>query len=236
MKLFCLCRNGKHNTFLDDLGTLGVKVELDANGVAKANLQGSDIQGDRQAQRVLNMVLERLSTVKEPDAYGIHTAKRFIDTQVDFGKRNLANLDRIVKYRGKHFITETFPDWLQTLRDMIAEKTGFHANASIMNFYPDGSDHITWHADDEKFLEEKTVASISFCSERVFSMRNSENRFDITLRDGSLLMMYDAIEHCLESQKSSRGRFNITFRKLNSEKGMGNYYYYNRGLENAVDK
>jgi hypothetical protein len=70
---------------------LGVKVELDANGVAKANLQGSDIQGDRQAQRVLNMVLERLSTVKAPDAYGIHTAKRFIDTQVDFGKRSLAN-------------------------------------------------------------------------------------------------------------------------------------------------
>ena len=79
------------NTFIDDLGTLGVKVELDANGVAKANLQGSDIQGDRQAQRVLNMVLERLSTVKSPDAYGIHTAKRFIDTQVDFGKRSLAN-------------------------------------------------------------------------------------------------------------------------------------------------
>jgi len=144
--------------------------------------------------------------------------------------------DRIVKYRGKHFITETFPDWLQSLRDMIAEKTGFQANASIMNFYPYGSDHITWHADDEKFLEEKTVASISFCSERVFSMRNSENRFDITLRDGSLLMMYDAIEHCLEAQKSSRGRFNITFRKLNSEKGMGNYYYYNRGLEHTVDQ
>jgi hypothetical protein len=79
------------NTFIDDLGTLGVKVELDANGVAKANLQGSDIQGDRQAQRVLNMVLERLSTVKAPDAYGIHTAKRFIDTQLDFGKRSLAN-------------------------------------------------------------------------------------------------------------------------------------------------
>ena len=49
-------------------------------------------------------------------------------------------------------------------------------------------------------------------------MRNDENRYDITLRDGSLLMMYDATEHCLEAQKASRGRFNITFRKLNSEK------------------
>lgn len=107
------------NTFLDDLGTLGVKVELDANGVAKANLQGSDIQGDRQAQRVLNMVLERLSTVKAPDAYGIHTAKRFIDTQVDFGKRSLANpltaqAERTLKTLRRNLnatLGENFPDY-----------------------------------------------------------------------------------------------------------------------------
>ena len=79
------------NSFIDDLSKIGVKVELDQNGVAKAILQGSDIQGDKQAQRVLNAVLERLSTVKAPDAYGVHTAKRFIDTQVDYGKRSLAN-------------------------------------------------------------------------------------------------------------------------------------------------
>jgi len=79
------------NSFLDELGTLGVKVELDQNGVAKAILQGSDIQGDKAAQRILNTVLERLSTTKTPDAYGVHTAKRFIDTQVNYGKKNLAN-------------------------------------------------------------------------------------------------------------------------------------------------
>ena len=79
------------NTFLGDLGKLGVKVELDQNGVAKAILQGSDIQGDKAAQRILNTVLERLSTAKAPDAYGVHTAKRFIDTQVSYGKKNMAN-------------------------------------------------------------------------------------------------------------------------------------------------
>ena len=107
------------NTFIDDLGVLGVKVELDANGVAKANLQGSDIQGDRQAQRVLNMVLERLSTVKAPDAYGIHTAKRFIDTQVDFGKKSLANpltaqAERTLKTLRRNLNTtlgDQFPDY-----------------------------------------------------------------------------------------------------------------------------
>ena len=79
------------NTFLSDLGAMGVKVELDENGVAKAILQGSDIQGDKAAQRILNTVLERLSATTAPDAYGVHTAKRFIDTQVNYGKKNLAN-------------------------------------------------------------------------------------------------------------------------------------------------
>lgn len=107
------------NTFIEDLGALGVRVEMDSNGVAKAILQGSDIQGDKQAQRVLNAVLERLSTVKPPDAYGIHTAKRFIDTQVDYGKRNTANpltsqAERTLKNLRRNLnqtLGDTFPDY-----------------------------------------------------------------------------------------------------------------------------
>jgi len=107
------------NTFIDDLGALGVKVELDANGVAKANLRGSEIEGDRQAQRTLNMVLERLSATNVPDAFGIHTAKRFIDTQVDYGKRNLANpltaqAERTLKNLRRNLnetLGEAFPDY-----------------------------------------------------------------------------------------------------------------------------
>lgn len=107
------------NTFLDDLGTLGVKVELDQNGVAKAILQGSDIQGDKAAQRILNTVLERLSTAKAPDAYGVHTAKRFIDTQVNYGKKNLANpltaqAERILKNLRRNLnqsLGDSFPQY-----------------------------------------------------------------------------------------------------------------------------
>jgi hypothetical protein len=107
------------NTFIDDLGALGVKVELDANGVAKANLRGSEIEGDRQAQRTLNMVLERLSATNVPDAFGIHTAKRFIDTQVDYGKKNLANpltaqAERTLKNLRRNLnetLGEAFPDY-----------------------------------------------------------------------------------------------------------------------------
>lgn len=90
------------NQFLSDLADIGVRVEFDNNGVAKAVLQGSDIQGDRAAQRLLNNVLERLSATNVPDAYGVHTAKRFIDSQVSYGKKQLASplsaqAERIVK-------------------------------------------------------------------------------------------------------------------------------------------
>jgi hypothetical protein len=90
------------NQFVDDLSKIGVKVEFDNKGVAKAVLQGSDIQGDKASQRLLNNVLERLSTSNAPDAYGVHTAKRFIDTQVSYGKKQIANplsaqTERIVK-------------------------------------------------------------------------------------------------------------------------------------------
>lgn len=79
------------NTFLDDLGSIGVKVDMDQNGLAKVNLQGSRIEGDTGAERLLNIVLKRLSKTDAPDALGVHDAKRFIDTQVNYGKKNLAN-------------------------------------------------------------------------------------------------------------------------------------------------
>jgi hypothetical protein len=90
------------NAFLKDLENIGVKVELDPSGVAKANLNGSRIEGDIAGEKLLNTVLKRLSKTAAPDALGVHDAKRFIDTQVDYGKRNLNNpltaeAERIVK-------------------------------------------------------------------------------------------------------------------------------------------
>ena len=94
--------SGPMNQFIQDLEQLGVRVEFDSKGIAKANLQGSDLQGDRASQRLFNNVLDRLSNVQAPDAYGVHTAKRFLDTQVSYAKKNLANplsaqAERVVK-------------------------------------------------------------------------------------------------------------------------------------------
>jgi hypothetical protein len=75
------------STFISDLADIGVAVERGPNGKFRVNLKGSDIEGDRAGATLLNRVLERLGDTKVPDAYGVHTAKRYIDTQVDYGKR-----------------------------------------------------------------------------------------------------------------------------------------------------
>lgn len=83
--------SGPMDQFIKDLQSIGVKIEFDSKGIAKANLQGSDIQGDRTSKLLFNRVLQRLSDVEAPDAYGVHTAKRFLDTQVSYAKKNIAN-------------------------------------------------------------------------------------------------------------------------------------------------
>lgn len=73
--------------FITDLRAIGVEIKFDKNGVARPILRDSDIQGDKQSERLLTAVLQRLSDVTAPDAYGVHKAKQFIDTQVSYGKR-----------------------------------------------------------------------------------------------------------------------------------------------------
>jgi hypothetical protein len=79
------------NKFLSDLADERIKVILDKKGVAKVDLSGSKIEGDAAAENLLNIILRRLSKTDVPDAQHVHEAKQFIDTRVDYGKRNPAN-------------------------------------------------------------------------------------------------------------------------------------------------
>lgn len=106
------------NKFISDLNQIGVKVGMDQNGIVRADLRNSDIQGDVAGEALLNRVLERLSDVNAPDAYGVHTAKRFIDTQVSYGKRQqnplTAQAERIVKglrYNLNESLKNQFPEY-----------------------------------------------------------------------------------------------------------------------------
>lgn len=143
------------NQFLTDLNKIGVSVEMDANGVARAMLKNSDIQGNNESKLLLNRVLERLSDVNAPDAYGIHTAKRFIDEQVSYGKRKLdkplsAKTERIVKDLRRNLnqtLKEKFPEYgdandvysntttaLDELQDAVGTRLDFDGENAYKDF------------------------------------------------------------------------------------------------------
>lgn len=70
------------NQFLDDLDSLGVRLDNDLN----LDFRGSDIEGVTAAQDILNRVVQRMATSGSVDAYELHRLKRFIDENVSFGK------------------------------------------------------------------------------------------------------------------------------------------------------
>ena len=86
--------------FLTDLDDMGVKVWKEDDKL-KISLRGSDVEGDVASQQLLNKIFNRLVHTDVPDGYGIHKAKRFIDTQVSYGKTKANPLskstERIVK-------------------------------------------------------------------------------------------------------------------------------------------
>jgi len=78
--------------FLDDLEEIGVGVGDDL----RVNLRGSDIEDIPGAENMLNLLLRRLSDVGDNALQG-HRLKRFIDTQVSFGKKSKEGLSDTVE-------------------------------------------------------------------------------------------------------------------------------------------
>lgn len=139
----------------------------------------------------------------------------------------------------------------------MEKKTNSRFNAIIVNFYQDGSDSISYHADDESFLGPlPTIASLSLGSSRDFYLRQkfADNKAPtkqqfytkgtgpaasrltekMKLDDGDLLVMRGLTQqlwdHAIPKRANAGRRINLTFRKVVSVKGTNNFQRYNRGL------
>lgn len=93
----------------------------------------------------------------------------------------------------------------------------------LLNLYRNGQDSNGWHSDDEKELgKNPVIASLSFGADRIFHLKHKnlkKERYKLTLRHGSLLLMKGATQHNWKHQlpKSNRihdPRINLTFRKI----------------------
>jgi len=123
-------------------------------------------------------------------------------------------------------ISQTSHPWnkgLLYLKNKIEKATQTSFNSLLLNWYRDGKDHISWHADDEKELgDNPDIASVSFGASRRFLLRRKDDhkvKIEIPVDHGTLLLMRGDLqkfwEHSVPKQASSKSsRFNLTFRNV----------------------
>ena len=126
-------------------------------------------------------------------------------------------------YSGQTLTAQPWGRALSALRADIERLCQARFNSVLCNLYRDGQDSMGWHADDEASLGARPlIASFSLGGTRrfAFKSRQSGERRNIDLTDGSLLLMGgDLQRHWLHQlPKTSRPvqpRINLTFRWVN---------------------
>lgn len=111
---------------------------------------------------------------------------------------------------------------LLEIKKLIEPISCISFNSVLLNRYRDGSDSISWHTDAEKELgRNPIIASVNFGAERVFQLKHmkTQERIDIPLKHGSLLIMLGELQHhwlhqVPKTQKVIGERVNLTFRTI----------------------
>lgn len=125
-------------------------------------------------------------------------------------------------YSGIQKVAMPWIEELLELKEMVESISGESYNSCLLNLYHDGSEGMAWHSDGEKDLKKNgAIASLTFGAERKFSFKHkqSKERIDMLLENGSLLVMKDTTQshwmHRLPPTKQLHGpRINLTFRTI----------------------
>jgi alkylated DNA repair dioxygenase AlkB len=140
------------------------------------------------------------------------------------------------------------PENLDLLRRVMEAATDTSYNICLVNYYATGNDSISYHSDDEHFLEElPAVASFSLGAQRDFLMKHKPaqdskeaypgtSTLKLSLSSGDMILMRGLTQpnwfHSIPKRKGAaadNGRINITLRKAMIPAGTENYYRYNVG-------
>jgi len=127
------------------------------------------------------------------------------------------------KYSNKMMDSKPLSKYMSELLLIINMVIGAEFNGILVNKYMDGNDYIGAHSDDETKLDSVGVVSISYGSERIFRIRNKENKkimCDELTRHCSILHMGGNFQklytHEIPIQKKIKeSRISFTFRKHN---------------------
>lgn len=129
-------------------------------------------------------------------------------------------------YTGKTKNAEKWTDVLLEIKFFIEQISGESYNACLLNLYHNGSEAMSWHADNEKeMLKNSAIASISFGAEKKFGFRHKISQLEVSLmlENGSLLIMKGETQQfwkhkLFTNARIKEARINLTFRTLLSGK------------------
>ena len=132
-------------------------------------------------------------------------------------------------YSGIQLRARPWNEPLLALKRQLESSLNVTFNSVLANFYRDGNDSVSWHADDEPELgTQPLIASLSLGETRRFSLRHKTDRSlpvqHIDLEGGSLLVMAGETQRYWHHQLpktsySIGGRINLTFRSIISKPG-----------------
>ena len=143
------------------------------------------------------------------------------------------------------------PKCLDDLRVSTEAATGCKFNFCLVNYYASGSDSISYHSDDERFLGNlPAIASFSLGAKRDFLLKHKPlapnnnaipppetKPIKLPLASGDMILMKGKTQanwlHSIPKRTGKNaedgGRINITFRRAMIKGGTENYYNYNVG-------
>ncbi|MFN3951821.1 MAG: alpha-ketoglutarate-dependent dioxygenase AlkB family protein [Thermaurantimonas sp.] len=126
------------------------------------------------------------------------------------------------RFSGNEFTPAEWHADVLTLKDCLSAFLQADFNSVLLNLYRNGSDSMSWHADDEPELgRQPIIASVSLGAERTFVWKRKSGGASrrVTLPDGSLLVMSGDFQHQFlhalpKTSADTPARINLTFRAI----------------------
>ena len=125
------------------------------------------------------------------------------------------------EYSGKVMSPKPIPNFIEALRIKILEDFGIDFDGVLINYYPDGTVNMGYHADPvgDKWTSDFIILSLGSVRDFIFrSCDNYDEKVKFSFGDGDLMYMYDncqeKYEHCLRKSKlENQERISLVFKK-----------------------
>ncbi|KAF2751048.1 DNA repair family protein [Sporormia fimetaria CBS 119925] len=179
---------------------------------------------------------QAINTPRFTTVFGVDSTSKFTTSGYLVDARTNAPIEP-TRYK---YAPRPIPQCLDALRLTTELTTNQTFNFALVNYYASGSDSISYHSDDERFLgSNPAIASFTFGASRDFYMKHKTKDVGVVkmnLQSGDCLLMRGTTQGCWlhsvpkrKGGEVGKGRINITFRKAVVRGGTENYYKYNVG-------